>query len=369
MSRVNVIESFSDFLKLRDAWDELLEQTDVDHAFMKHRWFDHWIRAFEVQESLAIVTSWRDGQLAGALPLYRRDFNFRGVHAHGLSFLLSDFTPRCNFICVDKALVSELANAAFSMPEWDVIYLGNMEEDTAATSEFLHLFSGRKQNFESQVVEGLHSPYLITEGSWDDYWGTLPTKTRRHLERMCLRRLDKARSCELVKIETPQQFEDFKETMFEISAKSWKADNGDHLIAHTPQGRFYLEYTPAALECGNVSLYVLEVDGIAVGFEYHLSCNNRHSMIRCDFDRKFKYYTPGNGLRALILKRMFAEEKPCEYDMGGDAYTYKLKWTSNIRKHVSITVGNHTPRGTIIMTAKNKILPKLRAYRRLVPFS
>ena len=52
-----------------------------------------------------------------------------------------------------------------------------------------------------------------------------------------------------------------------------------------------------------------------------------------------------------------------------EKYTYKLKWTARIRNHVSVTIGNNTPRGTIIMTAKNKILPRLRSCRRLVPFS
>ncbi|MFH1892188.1 MAG: GNAT family N-acetyltransferase [Candidatus Zixiibacteriota bacterium] len=369
MSQLKLIETFSDFMKLGTAWDELLCHSEADHAFMKHRWFDQWIRAFEAQDSLAIVTAWRDGQLAGALPLHRRDFNFRGVRARGLSFLSSDFTPRCNFICVDNDLVMDLGDAAFSLQDWDIIYMGNLEEETAATNKFVKFLGGKGQRFDSQIVEGLHSPYLLTDGSWDDYWSTLPTKTKRHLERMCMRRLDKVEYYELVKIETPQQFEDFKQAMFDISAKSWKADSGDHLIADTPQGRFYSEYTPVALESGDVCLYVLKIEGTAVGFEYHLSCNDRHSMIRCDFDREYKYYTPGNGLRVLILKRMFAQKKACEYDMGGDAYSYKLKWTSNIRKHISITIGNSTPRGVIIMTAKNKILPKLRSYRRLVPFN
>lgn len=363
---VRVIESFEEFLKLKDAWNELVVHSEVDHAFMKHEWFDQWIRAYEAQSSLHLVTAWRDGQLAAVLPLRRRDFSFRGVSARGFAFLSSDFTPRCNFICVDCDLIRSTLERVFTAENWDVIYFSNMEEGCSATSNFLEALDGDGKKFETQIVDGLHSPYLMTEGTWDQYWKTLSTKTRRQLERMCLRRLSNASSSELVRIETLKQFDDFKTDMFDISAKSWKADSNEHLIADTPQGRFYLNYTPIALEHGWVTLYAISVEGIPIGFEYLLTCDNRYSMIRCDFDRDYKYYTPGNGLRTLILQDLFSRDEICEYDMGGDAYSYKLKWTTQIRKHISVFIGNNTPRGKIIMTAKNRLLPRLRRIRHAV---
>ena len=60
------------------------------------------------------------------------------------------------------------------------------------------------------------------------------------------------------------------------------------------------------------------------------------SLIRTDFDPRFKFYSPGSCLRYLTLVELFDSSRVHEYDFGGRDYDYKLKWTDRVREHWNI---------------------------------
>jgi len=103
-----VITTLDEFLKLEQAWNELVANSEVDHAFMKHQWFAELIQAYGLERSLSIIAIWSDSQLVAVAPICRRSFAFRITRAKDLPFLASHFTPRVNFITADLALVAEL---------------------------------------------------------------------------------------------------------------------------------------------------------------------------------------------------------------------------------------------------------------------
>lgn len=360
MLTYKVTTTLDEFMKLEQAWNELIVNSEVDHAFMKHQWFAELIKAHHFESSLSIITVWADGLLAAAAPIHRSPVVFRKIRVKGLSFLASDLTPRVNFIASDPALVAILVKYLLKLEGWDVFVAKNMEEQIETTRKFLELLGSHLGKYSCQIVRGFHSPYLITEGSWDDYWNELPPQRRNYLNRMCLRRLKKARSYEINRVTTPGAFKAFLKDMFEISRKSWKVDTHDHLTFDSPQGQLYINFIPVGLEQGWVTLYTLRINNEFIGFECLLSCNNKYSLVRCDYNNDYKYYSPGNSLRISILKDLFRKPETCEYDMGGNEEPYKLEWCSKIRKHVTITLGNRTITGGTIMFAKNVVLPFLR---------
>ncbi|MCK4657852.1 MAG: GNAT family N-acetyltransferase [candidate division Zixibacteria bacterium] len=360
MLEYRTIEDFDEFLKLESAWDELVANSEVDHAFMKHLWFSELIKANDWQETLSIVTIWSDGQLVAVAPVRRSSHRFGGVRAKGLSFLFSDESPRCNFIVADLDYVELLAERVIGLPDWVLFYAMNLEASLETTKRFMSFLRDGKSVVGIRIEDGLQSPFLLTEGSFEDYWSSFPEKRRKYLERMCIRRLEKSGNYEISQITTSDQFLKFMPTMFEISRKSWKSATDDHIIAESPQGRFYSGFTPVGIDRGLVTLYTIKVDGRLIGFEYLLTCNRKYSLIRCDYDEDFKYYSPGNNLRIAIVRDLFDADHVCEYDLGGDAYPYKLEWCDSIRKHIKVMIGNNTMRGKAIMFAKNKVFPFLR---------
>ena len=360
MLKYRTIEDFDEFLKLETAWDELVANSEVDHAFTKHLWFSELVKAHDWQDSLSTVTMWSDGQLVAAAPVRRSTYRFGGLRFKGLGFLSSGVSPRCNLIVADIDYVEPLAEEVLGLPDWVLFYAKNLEASLETTKRFITLLHVGKSVAGIRVEDGLQSPYMLTQGSFEEYWNSFPVKRRKYLERMCIRRLEKAGHHELSQITNSEQFLKFMPTMFEISGKSWKSATGDHLFADSPQGRFYSGFTPLAIDRGLVKLYTIRIDGRPIGFEFLLTCNHKYSLIRCDYDEDFKYYSPGNNLRIAILRDLFGEDHICEYDLGGDAYPYKLEWCDSIRKHIKVMIGNNNLCGKAIMFAKNRICPLFR---------
>jgi len=359
--KIEIIENLDDFLKLSDAWDELVSGSEVDHAFMRHLWYTEVIKAYFANATLAVVTIKQDGLLVAAAPMRRTVYRIRGLGAKTLCFISTEITPRCNFIVADSDLLEPLVMSVIGAPDWDVLYAKNMEENAPTTKKFVELIGDSLHNHGSQVTEGLLSPYLHTSGSWEEYWQSFSKKRRRTLTTYSIKRLAEAGSSEISRIESQEEWQEFLPRMFEISAASWKVGTNDHLRPDTPEGRFYSSFTPTAFAFDQVLIYTLKIDGKYVGFDYYLKCGNSYTGARSDYDEQYKYYSPGNNLKLAAIRYLFEQEQECVYDLGGDAHQYKLDWGSDIRKHLSITIGNHTFKGRLIMAGKNKILPLFRS--------
>jgi CelD/BcsL family acetyltransferase involved in cellulose biosynthesis len=362
MIEFKIIEKLDEFSKLRQPWDELVAQTDCDLVFMRHLWFEEMARAYSLDGFLAVVTLWRDGQLAAVAPVYRNRQPFKGIRTKAISFIAGEPTPRCNFIAADVDLIEPLVGKMMNLSDWDILYLENMEEDAASTKRYLELLETDRYGSGFQSSEGLQSPFMTIRGSWDDYWNSLSKKRRKHLNKMCFRRLDKAASYRFKRIESGDEFEEFASNMIGISGKSWKSERGTHIQAESSEGRFYAGFTPKAMEQGLVAIYTIELNGRLAGFEYLLKSGCNYSATRCDFDQEFKYYSPGSNLKIAIIKHLSEMDGPCKYDLTGAAYQYKLEWCSEIRSHLTITVGNRNLKGRFVIMAKNSILPFVRRF-------
>jgi len=64
-----LINDYDQFMSIRQSWNELVKSLDIDHAFMRHEWFDCWIRYLGNAEKLAIITAYEDGQLMAVAPM------------------------------------------------------------------------------------------------------------------------------------------------------------------------------------------------------------------------------------------------------------------------------------------------------------
>jgi CelD/BcsL family acetyltransferase involved in cellulose biosynthesis len=359
LDKIRIIDNFDDFLNLQEPWNELLSHTDVDHVYMKHQWFSEWIKAYEVQESLSVVTLWQDGQLTAAAPLYRKPLRFKRVNARGIGFISSGVSPRCNFVAADDRVMDELIKAVLTLPRWDILAADNMEIESAITKRYIDFLKSSGNSYSYYTEPGFQSLYLLVEGSWDDYWNSLSRKWRTNFKRYSLERLKKVETFEINHVRTEPEGAEFFPEMYNISKKSWKAEVDSHLEPDSPLGRLYSNFTPVGLREGWVYIPHLKINGKYAGYVYFLNHNGRYVGIRAEFDEDFKSCSPGNNLHLAIIKNLFVSGKQCEYDMGPDA-PYKRNFCDKIKKHVTVLVGNKNLKGRWILFTKNYIMPALR---------
>lgn len=365
MLKSTILTRLDEFARLETAWNALAAQLPIDHVYFKHQWFACWARAFGLDGRLAVVTLEQDGQLVAAAPLYRRPMSLKGLRVRGVSFLCGGITPRCNLLVKDPSYVEPLLRSVLQLPGWDLLELENLETETAVTGETIRLLEQRVVRFPYDLQASPPAPYRLTSDSWDDYWNSLPSKRRHQLKLTTWDRLAKAESFEVVEVTTPQHFETWHQAMFDISAKSWKANIGTNLKPDSELGRFYLDFTPRALAEGWVYLLFLVVNGAPVGCFYLLRNNTRYAGVRTDYDESAKYYSPGNALRLHMLKHLHDRAEACEYDTGVGAAEHKLDWCDRLRPQCTLTIANRHLKGRLIMFAKNRLLPAWRRLRNI----
>jgi CelD/BcsL family acetyltransferase involved in cellulose biosynthesis len=249
----------------------------------------------------------------------------------------------------------------FTYKGWDLIITDNIESELKITKAYIEYLDSSKKKYK--IEQGFMSPFLTTESSWDDYWKTLSKSFRTNLNTGMNRLKKDKKTINVYKVVDYEIFDRILDKLLEASARSWKGETGSDLRSTPELLSFYIDFSRKASEMGLFELWVLEIDDKIAVFDYHLACSNALSLIRTDFDIKYKFYNPGNTLKLFILKDLFTRGQMIEYDMGGHVVDYKAKWAHNIKRHYIITAGSTGIYGGLLMIGKLKVLPIVRKLR------
>jgi CelD/BcsL family acetyltransferase involved in cellulose biosynthesis len=339
-STLQLMRTADEFRGLRSAWNELLADSDVDDVWMRHEWLDCWIKHFGNSDELAVLTSWRDGQLVAAAPMHVVREIRGGVETRVLTFLSSSISPRCNFLVKDVGEATDLFDGMLGLDNWDFVETQNVEDGKAITAQWLAYLAAQSQ-LPHRVDPGRLSPFLRTGSGWGVYWASLSRSFRTHLERG-LKRLNRAKSFEVSRVDQPGPFARIFHELVETSARSWKRPLGRDLKSRPELQSFLLDFGGAMGDAAPFEAWVLRIDGAVAAFDYYLRSRTTLSLMRTDFDHDLKYFSPGNNLRYHILTDLFARDQNWEYDMGGRAHPYKLEWANQIRRHHTVVVSRAT---------------------------
>ena len=332
--------------RLRDPWNELVTQGDVDHACMRHEWFATWVRTIGKPEGLFIGVLRSDGQIVGIAPMYLTSVRLKGVGVRVLRFLSSGLSPRCSLIVHPDHLDADLYRPLLATRSWDLINLRNVPVDSTGADWLLAgLEAERVSSYFTR--SGRNSPYVLTDGDFETYWKSRSRNLREGMRTKQNRLTRKAESHEVRTITDGDGFDEVFDDLVRISSRSWKAKLQSDLGSREELRRFYREFSRVG--AGLFKLWVLYINGRAAAFDYYLRSDRSLSLIRNDYDREYDYYSPGNCLRTIILKDLFARPETWEYDMGGQDYGYKMQWTTSVRKHVHILAATDKLRGQIVI--------------------
>jgi len=361
-SVTKIIRDFGEFQKLRDPWNELARNCEVDHAFMRHEWFECWIKHLGSQDNLRILTVWADGLMVGVAPLQIKQMKFKGIPFRTLSFMSSSVSPRCNFIVHTTCDAHRFFDKVFSVRGWDLIHTENLDLGLAITRSYLdYLESGL---FKNHFVEpGRQSPFQIIDTEWEAYFGTLSKNHRKNI-RVALRRLEEIGSYEFLEFESFEQAEQVIDQMVAISGSSWKSEFGSDLKSSPQIAAFYEDFSRVGSRDGLWKLYMLKIGDDHVAFDYLLKHGNCLTGIRSDYNPAYKEYMPGHLMKVATIKDLCSRGVPWEYDMGGMAAEYKKSYARNVREHVHITACSLKLYGQLLLFGKKSVLPLLKKFIR-----
>jgi CelD/BcsL family acetyltransferase involved in cellulose biosynthesis len=204
----------------------------------------------------------------------------------------------------------------------------------------------------------------LTGTSWEEYRQSLPRQFRTNLTTRWNKLKQMSGSYQVEKITSFENFASIFDELVETSARSWKAQTKTDLRSTPKIQQFYKDFSRLTSEQPLYELWLMRIDSKLAAFEYYLKGSRSLSAIRTDFDMAYKAYGPGHSLKVHVLQDVFAREGVWEYDFGGLAYDYKLRWTNTVREHLNIAACSNHLYGKVLMYGKKRLLPLIRGLRK-----
>lgn len=363
---INTIENYESFIKLREAWNDLLESSaESENVFLRHEWFDVWWQAFGANKEMFILLCFNEDRILGIAPLMIfRDY-YKGIPYTRLGFIENPNAPSVDFIIkkgeenrVIRSFLDYLVLSSTNV--WHVSVLNkipNVSDTIGACEEF---FSQNKIKY--LLRKGQSSPYIPMNSDWDTFLKSTSVRFRKQL-RNKINKINSAgqMGCEVwhdVRVDGKHLID-----AISVSSRSWKHREGTSMNSTPERRKFFELLSGVASRNGWLRIWLLNLDGKPIAVEYHLEYKRRTNAMRGDFDEAYDNLSPGSILEAHIIEHCF-NKGLLEYNFCGLDYRYKMRWTSHLYKQSNILVYNATPYSMFLyMLQKNLPLFKQKWIR------
>ena len=360
--RTEIIRDRERFDRLAGQWDSLTDGAGPLSPALSHAWFSAWIDAFGRDVQLSIVALFDGEALVAAAPLRAVRGTYRGIPCSQLRFLSNRHAPRCAFLVKEgRAELGRLViREALRLPGWDVAVLGNVPHGS-------FLFELAKDEASSEGFlfirrETMASPLLRISGSWTEFFESRPRNLRRSLHNK-ENRIAAAGKVEVEHVTDDAVAAALMDTLFRIGEASWKASRRRAISSGPESRRFYTLLAQGFGSRKELSVWLMRLNGEPVAFEFHVARGKRVQALRAEFDEKCRDLGVGSVLDKEIIRRLF-EQGFEEYDMGGEADFYKLRWTADATRHSELLFFRRTGKGRLLHAVESRVVePAKRVLR------
>ena len=348
------------FHALEQRWDACAATDPQGGFFSSHEWFSCCVDAFGAGKQLRVLVL-NDGDRAIAIaPMWQQLQVRRGLRVRTLSFIETPETQQADFIVgsddregVMRTFLDLLLAPAAS--GCDLLELTRWPEASR------NVACVRRELVERDIkyVESTSAllPFISTSGGWDAFLQSKSPKFRK-THRNIVNRVERLDGVRLLRLSQPADVPLFHK-LLEVSARSWKHQEGISMSRDTTRGRFFECLTVAAARRQAWLGWVLETEGRPIAMEYDVVDDGVVYAIRSDFDAAYEAYSPGAYLEHQVIKAVF-ELGYREYNAGPGTAAYKLRWTDQTRRNVAVTIYNRTLKAMALRGLDTMILPAAR---------
>jgi CelD/BcsL family acetyltransferase involved in cellulose biosynthesis len=181
---IELIQSTSDFLALKEDWNNLLSSSASHVPFLRHEFLASWWSTLGGGEwdqgSLAILVDRDpDGSLAAVAPLFINENRVMFLGSYEISDYLDLIAPPGKLASFIPALFTYLGEDNF--PAWQKLDLYNLREDSPSLPLLKEGANQLGYKITQEVIQP--APYLHLPESWQDYLDSLKDRYRREIEK------------------------------------------------------------------------------------------------------------------------------------------------------------------------------------------
>lgn len=335
-------------LGLREEWTQLLEEGQSQEIFYRPEWISAYLRAFEPNADVFMVTARRHGKLRALLPLVDEWSTIAGLPARKLRFPANIHSTRTDLVrgTGDGGLaVRAIWERLKTLDAWHALELRDVPEDGSAQSL---LRFAEEERFPIGRWESMQSPYIdLSEGTAES------KKFRANLRRR-MRNLESRGEVMMRRVSHADH--QLLQTFFELERAGWKGEAGSAILQSPETQQYYQEIAELAASRGELALYSLELSGRTVAMHFGLESGGRYSLLKPAYDENYREYSPGQ----LLMDKVLVDCKRrglTTFDFLGMSMPWKLDWTQKVRRHQFCYVFRDSSYGAALRAAKFDLVP------------
>ncbi len=301
--KIEVIDTYSDFLLLEGIWNRLLAESQSEHACLTFEWFKAWWPAFGTRRQLFILLVKNESeQIRAIAPLMLYRDTYFGLPVKKLSFIYNDTSSRMDFIISEGreqilGLILDFIKERKKM--WDIAEFKNIAQDSPNFEILLSTLQRQCKLFLKK--KSLISFYIPFDTDWKSYLSERSKRFRKNVNYFT-NKVRKTKEAKIEKHENSPVSNEILKIICDVSRRSWKA-RYNREMAHTPAQRVFFELlNQAAGKNGWQDLWLFTLNDKAIAFEYILRYKDKVYPLRSDFDERYRSMAVGTQLNFHIIR-------------------------------------------------------------------
>ena len=337
--------------EVRAAWETMLHDNNIDLLFQSPVWFDH-LRATDhhAQTVLAVLEQPQGGDIVGIVPLRLAKYSLRyDVGGHLLwrdALNAASILGSLPFLPHDENALSALCAAVQKSYPKCQGFIFNSVPIEHPLWELLHRLKevSNENRLVSHRIVGVYRHHLIRlPETFADYMARFKGSSRKGFRRQLRTFQDQPGAASaLIRVELPEQVDDFLEKAAGVSRKSWQHARLGTRFDSSPAQRSKLR---DLAERGVLRAYLLSHGETPCAFSLGYQYRDMFHDFEVGYDQDFAHLSPGTVLFLRMIKDLIQHHSPRFYNFGlGDA-PYKANFSSEWHEAASLflvrdTLGN-----------------------------
>jgi CelD/BcsL family acetyltransferase involved in cellulose biosynthesis len=328
-----------DFENLRQEWDELLQHSPLNDAFLTWEWLFTWWKHFGENYQLWLLTARQNGLLMGIAPLMLAIKRPLGIKLRVLSNMGVPPPDVGGIIVRDGSQEVLLAFGEYLARErqsWDVLSICEIPAEKQEIDALERAFPTK--GFITRIDTSRHFVVPIQQ-DWESYYQSLSRNLRDDLKKN-KRRMEKRGKVIYRRFIGSQATQDHMYALFTIN----KLGQHPHLYQTSIDTKeFHLDLAKIMAERGWLDLSFLYLDEKPVAFMYGFLYQNCFEAWRIGFNAEYSELSVGKMVLFFLLEDCFRRQvHELHFLRGGGDYKARWQVTERIFVHPCV-VQNRLP--------------------------
>lgn len=317
------------------------------------------------KSGIDFVFDFDHSQLRSVFPLHRRKLRKFGIPILQVDLLTNNYGQNHNELAcfpVNKRSLQQFLDA-LDLAAWDVAYLASVPSESLTRDLLIAEATARGHSIS--LEPNVMSPYLSLPPDWDSFVASKSANFRSDMRRKWNKGTAAGLEVHLVSGESEAMAA--LDLILSIEATSWKESEGTSISSQALPLRFYQSFLPRAAKMGWLRVYLVSVKGRPIAYDMGVLLREKYYMLKTSFVEEFGKLSPGVYLRQYVIRDLIDFGGVREHDFLGDAETYKLRWTSQMRPHTNIFIYNTRSLKALALHGAKSIHRRLKSRSPILP--